>query len=389
VSGLPLLRHQVGQLFLVGLAGTQLDAAERAWLRLMRPSGGILFRRNIEERTAVTALLAAACDAAGGADEKVPCLRALDLEGGLVDRLRELVAPMPSAAAVAASGSKRDAARHGHLIGRATRLLGLNTTFAPVLDLALPEARPVMRTRVYGRTANEVVAYARPFLEALRAERVLGCGKHFPGLGGGKLDSHLATPRILRSWQQLSDEDLEPYRALKPLLPIVMVSHASYPRVPQAGDSPASVSRFWISDILRKRLGFEGLVLSDDLEMGGILNHMPIEDAAVGALVAGTDLLEICRDPALVLRAYDAVLSEAERSTAFRSIVRRAYRRVSAQKARVLDVQLPRVATSEQLSRLRSDILLFSAELEARDRSAAASNAGANAAVAAESDRHA
>jgi beta-N-acetylhexosaminidase len=156
-----------------------------------------------------------------------------------------------------------------------------------------------------------------------------------------------------------------------PLLPVVMVSHASYPRVAQAGDTPASVSRFWIRDILRKRLGFDGLVLSDDLEMGGILTHMPIEDAAVGALVAGTDLLEICKDPALVLRAYDAVLSEAERSTAFRSMVRRAYRRVSAQKARLLDVQLPRVATKEQLSRLRSDILLFSAELEARDRSAA------------------
>jgi beta-N-acetylhexosaminidase len=366
-----MLRHQVGQLFLVGLAGTQLDATERAWLRLLQPSGFILFRRNIEEAPEVTALLAAASEAASGSDERVPCFRAVDLEGGLVDRLRDLVAPMPSAAAVAASRRTRDAATHGRLIGRATRLLGFNTTFAPVLDLALPEAQPVMRTRVYGRTADEVVAYARPFLEALRAERVLGCGKHFPGLGGGKLDSHLATPRILRSWQQLSDEDLEPYRALMPLLPIVMVSHASYPRVTQAGDTPASVSRFWIRDILRKHLGFAGLVLSDDLEMGGILTHMPIEDAAVSALVAGTDLLEICKDPALVLRAYEAVLSEAERSTAFRSIVRSAYRRVSAHKGQLLNAQLPRVATKEQLSRLRSDILLFSAELEARRRSAA------------------
>jgi beta-N-acetylhexosaminidase len=370
MSEAPALRHQVGRLFLVGLGSTQLDAGERAWLRMLRPSGFILFRRNIEDATEVTALLSAATKAAAGPDEqRTSTLRALDLEGGLVDRLRDLLAPMPSAASVAASRSKRDAALHGRLIGRAARLLGFNTTFAPVLDLALPQAAPVMRTRAYGQTAEDVIAYAAPFLEALRAERVLGCGKHFPGRGGGELDSHLSTPRIQRRWKQIYDEDLQPYRALMPLLPIIMVSHAAYPAVPEAGDTPASVSSFWIADILRKRLGFTGLVLSDDLEMGGILTQMSIEEAAVQALLAGTDLLETCKDPALIFRAYEAVLQEAERSAAFRKIVRTAWRRVHAESAKLLDPQLPRAATKEQLSRLRSDILVFSAEIEARERS--------------------
>jgi beta-N-acetylhexosaminidase len=363
----PALRRQVGQLFLVGLGGTQLDATERAWLRLMRPAGFVLFRRNIEDASELAALLFAATEAAAGPDEHVPALRALDLEGGLVDRLRDLLAPMPSAAAVASSTNSNDAATHGHLIGRAARLLGFNATFAPVLDLALPESQPVMGTRVCGRTAQEVVEYARPFLESLRAERVLGCGKHFPGLGGGRLDSHLAMPRIARTWRQMSDEDLQPYRALMPLLPIVMVAHAAYPSILESDEEPASVSHFWISEVLRRQLGFPGLVLSDDLEMGGILSRMPIEEAAVAAILAGTDLLELCRDPALILRAYEAVLHEAEHSAAFRTMVRNAWRRVCSEKLTLLDTQLPREPAKEQLSRLRSDILVFSASLQAHN----------------------
>ena len=359
------LRHQVGQLLLVGLGGPALDAAERAWLRLLRPGGFVLFRRNIEEAGQTTELLREATAAAAGEGEHVPALRALDLEGGLVDRLRDLLAASPSAAAVSATGSRRNAMRHGRLIGCAARLLGFNTTFAPVLDLALPESAPVMRTRVYGHTPEAVVGYALPFLEGLRMERVLGCGKHFPGLGGGTLDSHAATPRIERSWQQLWDEDIAPYRELLSHLPIVMVAHACYPAVAQASDEPASASRFWITEILRRRIGFEGLILSDDMEMGGLLTRMSMEEAAVRAIEAGSDLLEICKEPALIFRAYEAVLAEAERSAAFRALVRRAYVRVLLQKGRLLHPQLPRNATDAQLTRIRAEIFSFSAEIDA------------------------
>ncbi len=369
------LRHEVGQLFLVGLAGPELDAAERAWLRLLRPGGMILFRRNIEEAAQTTTLLQEVTEAAASDGEQVPALRAVDLEGGLVDRLRDLLGASPSAAMVAATGKARDAKRHGENIGRSARLLGFNTVFAPVLDLALPEAAPVMRTRVYGQTAETVVAYAQPFLKALRAQRMLGCGKHFPGLGGGTLDSHTATPVIRRTWEQLWDEDMAPYRAMLPLLPIVMVGHATYPLVAAAQalrtkiieDEPASVSRFWIADVLRKRIGYNGLILSDDMEMGG-LSQMSMEEAAVRAIAAGCDMIEICKEPALIFRAYEAVLAEAEGSAAFRAQVRRACRRVIAHKQRLLHPQLPRPATDEQLAGIRAENRLFLAELEAAER---------------------
>jgi beta-N-acetylhexosaminidase len=286
-------------------------------------------------------------------------LRALDLEGGLVDRLRDLLAPMPSAAEVAATGRAADAKKHGRLIGHAARLLGFNTTLAPVLDLALPESRSVMRSRVVSADPERVTRYAKSFLEGLRAERILGCGKHFPGLSGGTLDSHTATPRIMRSWQQLWDEDIQPYNDLLKQLPIIMVAHASYPQVTRS-DEPASVSNYWIGSVLRRRMGYAGLILSDDMEMGGILSKMSIEDAAVDAIAVGTDLIEICRDPALVLRAYEAILREAEQSPAFRLKIRRAAVRVNAQMGKWLDAQLPRHATPSQIDKMRSAIKAFS-----------------------------
>ena len=351
------LRAQVGRLMIVGLEGTELTTVDRAWLKLLRPSGVILFRRNIEQAKQTTALLRQATEACGG-----NVMRALDLEGGLVDRLRDLIAPMPSAAIVAATGRAADAKQHGALIGRAARLLGFNTTFAPVLDLALPEALPVMRTRVVSADPELVAHYARAFLEGLRTERVLGCGKHFPGLGGGTLDSHTSTPRITRTWEQLWNEDIAPYRDLARVLPIIMVSHAAYPRVTR-DEEPASVSPYWIGSVLRRRMQYTGLILSDDMEMGGILSKMSIEEAAVQAIAVGSDLIEICRDPALILRAYESVLSEAERSPAFRVKVRRAAVRVEQHKGKWLDAQLPRDATAAQLDKLREKVRAFAGSL--------------------------
>ena len=284
-----ILRKQVGRLIIAGLEGAALSAVEKSWLRIVQPSGVILFRRNIEEARQVFTLLNDAASASG------PLFRCVDLEGGLVDRFRDLIAPMPSAAAVASSRKRANFTKHGRLIGREASALGFNVAFAPVLDLALPESRSVMRTRTFFDHAEGVMKYASEFLKGLGAEGVLGCGKHFPGLGAGNLDSHHATPVINQSWDQLWREDIQPYRELRSKLPMVMVSHASYPR---AGDAlPASVSRYWITDVLVKRIRYRGLIISDDMEMGGILLQMPIEEAAVGAVAAGTHLIEICKDP--------------------------------------------------------------------------------------------
>ena len=288
----------------------------------MRPAGIILFRRNIADAAQTRALLkdaAALCTAHS--------LRCVDVEGGTVDRLRDALAPMPSAQAVARAdgvnswsptfsqkarkdGAAKFSLEHGLLIARAVKAFGFNVTLAPVLDLALPDSAEVMGTRAAAATADGVVNYARGFLSGLAREGVVGCGKHFPGLGGGRRDSHLETPSIDRGEDELWREDLAPYRELRNELPMVMVNHAAYPQTP-GGGTPASVSPYWITTVLRKRIGYRGIVFSDDLEMGGILKFMPIEEAVIAAVRAGMDLMEICHSPELILRAYEALIAES------------------------------------------------------------------------------
>jgi beta-N-acetylhexosaminidase len=172
------------------------------------------------------------------------------------------------------------------LIARAVKAFGFNTTLAPVVDLALPEAAEVLGSRPPGTNAADVTAFARAFLDGLAVQGIIGCGKHFPGLGGATGDTHFVTPEIERNWQQIWNEDLVPYRELHAAMPMIMMNHAAYPATP-GKNRPASASEFWITAILRKRIGYRGIILSDDLEMGGILKFLPVQEAAIAAVRAG------------------------------------------------------------------------------------------------------
>jgi len=285
------------------------------------------------------------------------------VEGGTVDRLRDALAPMPSAQAVMQAATrtrKTDLIREqGELIAQSVKAFGFNTTLAPVMDLALPDSAQVMGTRTAASTPQAVTDYARNFLAGLAKHGVAGCGKHFPGLGSGALDSHLETPAIQRTLRQLMREELAPYRELRRVLPMIMVNHAAYPDTP-GGNRPASISPYWIATVLRKRIGYRGLIFSDDMEMGGILKFMPIEKAAVAAIRAGMDLLEICHSPELILRTYEALLAEAERSAAFRTLLLTRAAQTAKQRARLFAGGVPRSLSARQLDALRSRILRFS-----------------------------
>jgi beta-N-acetylhexosaminidase len=351
------LRQAAGSLLVVGLGAMELTALERAWLKLVRPAGIILFRRNIAD-AALTRLLLGEATALCAPHP----LRCVDAEGGTVDRLRDALAPMPSAQAVARAARNLPKAKlareHGELIAREVKAFGFNTTLAPVLDLGLPESAKVMGPRCAGASAGEVVAYAQEFFPGLASQRVMGCAKHFPGLGGGTLDSHLETPSIGRTWATLWREDLEPYRALRDQIPMVMINHAAYPAT--AGkECPASVSRFWIETVLRRRIGYKGIVFSDDLEMGGVLKFMPIEDAAVEAVRAGTDMIEICHSAELILRAYEALISESERSAVFHKLLLDRARQSERKRARFVSSRFSAVPNPRQFDALRRQVLKF------------------------------
>ena len=351
------LRQAVGSLLVVGLADKELSAMERAWLKLMRPAGIILYKRNIDDAKQARSMVR---EATGF------CLphpaSFVDVEGGTVNRLRQALAPIPSAQAVATAMSRTGRAalarEHGELIARAVKAFGFNTSLAPMVDLALPDSAEVLGTRCPAAAAAGVVAYALGFLAGMAAQGVVGCGKHFPGLGGSTRDSHLETPAILRAWPRLWQEDLEPYRALRSEMPIVMVNHAAYPETADK-KRPASVSNFWIQTVLRKRIGYRGIILSDDLEMGGVVKFMPIEEAGIEAVRVGSDLVEICHHPEPILRVYEALISEGERSAAFRKILLERARVSGRKRMKVFPARMPAALSTAQFEALRTRILRF------------------------------
>lgn len=361
------LRQQVGQLMIMGFDGTDVSARLRTMLATFQPGGVILFKRNIAEAAQTHALLREVEKAS-----PIPLFRCVDMEGGTVDRFRDVIAAIPSAADVAATASTRLFRSHGKLIGQQLRALGFNTDFAPCVDLRLPESITVLGPRTVSDDPNETVRYAREFLSGLRDARVLGCGKHFPGLGGANLDSHRALPSVGRTWNQVWNGDLVPYRELRRELPFVMVGHVSCPKIKGSG-TPASLSKKWITGVLREKIGYRGLVVSDDLDMGGVLNSVSVEEAAVATLKAGSDIFLVCQREENVWRAYEAVYKYAERNAAFARIVALKAKRVIAFKAKSVELhaRMAPPPTSKKDDLLRRRVWEFSEELRVSAMTAA------------------
>lgn len=313
----------------MGLEGPDTPPATGRLLSSMHPGGIILFARNIQSPHQCAQLLRI-CQTA----VKIPLFRCVDLEGGTVDRLRNIVAPAPSVADVVRTDSDKMFEKHGRLIGEEVRALGFNVDFAPVFDLDLPESRNVLTSRTVSADPQQIIRYAKRFLKGLNSANVLGCGKHFPGLGGANLDTHKELPAIPRSWKEIWLEDLLPYRELRKHIPFVMVAHALYPQAMNSDKKkPASLSRSWITDVLKKKMGYDGLVISDDLEMGGVLAAASMEEAALETIRAGADIFLVCQKEEFVWRCYEAVLKEAERDRRFEQLVTRAADRVLKLKA--------------------------------------------------------
>ncbi len=347
----------IGQLLIIGFDGTKMSSRISSLLTKIRPAGVILFTRNIPGAEQTHTLLSECqrCVAA-------PLFTCVDLEGGTVDRFRNVVGSAPSPAEVFATGSRALFRKHGRVIGENCRALGFNVDFAPVLDLAYEASRSVMSSRAVSDDPKQVVAYAREFLRGLGDAGVLGCGKHYPGLGVATLDTHHELPSVEKPLRKLWEQDLVPYRSLRRELPMIMVSHAAFPTVTKDG-TPASLSKKWITDILRRKIGYRGLICSDDLEMGGVLTAAPIEQAMIGHIRAGGDLGLICHQEDFILRAHEAVVREAERDSRFAQRVRESARRVLAFKKKALARRRTPAPTSARVEKLTRQLWEFGEEV--------------------------
>ena len=272
---------------MVGLPGPVLDPETADKLEALGPAGVVLFGRNLVDLGPTRELLGR-CAAILGEGT----LLAVDQEGGRVGRLERWIGPTPSASRLASAGPETVRA-FGRATGRALRSIGFNLDFAPVVDLSPPGAANGIADRAFDTTPDAVSRLAREFLEGLQGEGVAGCLKHCPGLGDSSVDSHHVLPTIARNRSALDASDLVPFRQLLGLAQCVMVGHGHYPAFDET-PLPATCSPSIVSDLLRRDLGFGGVIVSDDMEMGAISERDA--NGAVEAVTAGCDLLLYCSD---------------------------------------------------------------------------------------------
>jgi beta-N-acetylhexosaminidase len=333
-----------GQLVWVGLEGLEPTPAELRLLERIRPGGVTLFRRNIRDAGQLRRLN----DTLTSRLRPAPFI-AVDQEGGRVSRLQGILTDLPAQATWAARADASFVARLAYWKGVGLRSLGFNTNFAPCVDLSAPGEPNGIGDRAFSRDRVQVARLGHAYLRGLGAAGVAGCLKHFPGHGGARVDSHEALPRIDRDRVALWREDLYPFRCLARLSPMVMVAHAHYPSIMGEMPWPASLSRIMVKRLLRVWLRYRGLVLTDDLEMGGVpIRHDP-ETVAVRALEAGNDVLLYCRPGDYAERAFRSLVQEAGARPALARLVQQAAGRLAAAK-RAFGVWPPRPAADLDLA---------------------------------------
>jgi len=353
--------QQIGQFFFIGLPGTTIDDEARELIKEIQPGGIILFGRNVQSPEQVRKLLDD-CRAL----LPTPPLCGIDQEGGLVDRLREIFPPMPSARAIRQHGDLAGVRTLGKISGELLRMLGFNINFAPVMSIITQERSQLtngLYSRSYGSSPGEVLGYTTVYVRGLQGTGVLACLKHFPGIGAGAVDSHIEMPLVPLSRDDLLAQDLAPYIELfqraDDRVRVVMVSHGGFPNIDiKKGTTggliePASISPTIVSHLLREELAYKHLVVTDDLEMGAISKHCEIEEAAVKAFNAGEDMLLICATPEIIRRGYRALLAAARDKQISERRIKESLKRIAATKSLA---QPPTPLDLDKYNKLANDI---------------------------------
>jgi len=352
------LEQKIGQLFLVGFPGREPEAETRALLDAIRPGGFLLHQRNIESFDQIYDLTTHLREMSA-----IPPLLAIDHEGGRVDRLKHVFTMMPSIAELAGTGMAQ--LRMGaRIIAAEMEATGLNLDFAPVVDLRSP--RSIVAERCLAAEPGEVARLGSAFIEELSKRGVLTCTKHFPGLGAATVDPHFSLPRIERTKRQLQQEDAAPFVKLFNEADMLMVSHAHYPGLGDEKPIPASLSSRVVDGFLRKKLGYKGLTITDDLTMGAVTSIGLTPDLFLRAFEAGNDVLLFSQTTPLLENAFKTILAAARKSAILRRRVDESLDRILTLKGRIEFVPLRYRAhlksrINRQIEKLRKSAVEISA----------------------------
>ncbi|MGQ0505973.1 MAG: beta-N-acetylhexosaminidase [Myxococcaceae bacterium] len=319
----PALYRDCARLFMIGFPGTRPDAELQSLIE-DGVYGAILFKRNIGETVEETATLCRDLKAMANR----PFLLSVDQEGGRVARLRgKPFTTLPPMRDIGRRGDAALAERVGRLLAYELRAMGLDYDFAPVLDVDTNPKNPVIGDRALHSQAEEVARLGVALAKGLEAGEVASCGKHFPGHGDTTQDSHLTLPRLPHDLERLRQVELVPFAAYaQQKLASLMTAHVVFEAIEPS--LPATMSAKVLDGVLRKELGFEGVLVSDDLEMKAIADNYSVEEAAVLGVLAGVDLFLVCHQADVQRKAIEAVVKAVETGRVPKSRIQEAHARL-------------------------------------------------------------
>lgn len=281
--------EKIGQMVMIGIQGTKVDDNSLYMLHQFHMGGVILFDRNMESPEQVKQLTS---DLQSQSNEKVPLFIGIDEEGGDVVRMAEKLTPPPSQKEIGETGDIEQAKIWAIKTAKSLKDMGINVNFAPVADVGSNDKRS------YSTDANTVIDFVRAATEGYQQENIIYSLKHFPGIGKGKVDSHVDSSSIDVTKEILMAEDILPFKTIidenEPNDYFILVSHLKYPALDE--EYPASLSSKIMTDLLRNELGYKGIIITDDMEMGAVANHNDFRSIGVNAVKAGADIVLVCHE---------------------------------------------------------------------------------------------
>lgn len=281
--------EKIGQMVMIGIQGTKVDDNSLYMLHQFHMGGVILFDRNMESPEQVKQLTS---DLQTQSNEKVPLFIGVDEEGGDVVRMAEKLTPPPSQKEIGATGDIEQAKTWAIKTAKSLKDMGINVNFAPVADVGSNDKRS------YSTDTNTVIDFVRAATKGYQQENIIYSLKHFPGIGKGKVDSHVDSSSIDVTKEILMAEDIIPFKTIinenKPEDYFILVSHLNYPALDE--EYPASLSSKIMTDLLRNELGYKGIIITDDMEMGAVANHNDFKTVGVNAVKAGADIVLVCHE---------------------------------------------------------------------------------------------
>ncbi len=331
---MPNLIEKTGSLLISGFEGTHVTAPVEELIRHRCLGGVILFERNFETPAQLAGLVSDLQTLAASRPGSLPLFISVDQEGGRVSRLGPPFTAFPPPGCLGRNPSEDRAYRFARALARELRSVGINMDYAPVLDVHTNPNNPIIGERAFSHDPDCAARLGGAFLRGFRDAGMIAVGKHFPGHGDTALDSHLDLPYVDRDAATLEAVELKPFaQAIRQGLEVLMTAHVVY----RAWDTerPATFSRPILHDLLRGRLGYRGLVVSDDLEMKAVLDHLPFEDFPALGIEAGIDLFLLCHDVEKVCAFQDRLIRDVERGRVREAALDESLDRIRALKKRI------------------------------------------------------